>query len=143
MFDLAFYLAAPFWAVMILAPSWWWTRKLVASPWVTTLPLISYFWFVVPHFGELWTVVSRPDLGALQAFLAQPYGAAAIWAHVVAFDLLIGRWMYLQGRERGIHPVIVSLILLLTIFLSPIGPLVYLAVRERSRSELGYAAVHD
>ncbi|MFD0818199.1 hypothetical protein ACFQ0D_07675 [Micromonospora zhanjiangensis] len=36
----------------------------------------------------------------------------------------------MDGRERGIHPLIVSPILLLTIFLSPFDLLGYLAVRS-------------
>jgi hypothetical protein len=74
-------------------------------------------------------VVSKPDLPALQAFLGQPYGAAAIWAHLVAFDLFIGRWMYIEARGRGIHPLIASPILLLTIFLSPFGLVAFLVAR--------------
>jgi Domain of unknown function (DUF4281) len=130
LFDWAFYLAAPFWALLILAPTWRWTPRVFASPWVTLLPLGVYLAVALPHFGELWTVVSRPDLGALQAFLGQPYGASAIWAHLVAFDLFLGRWMYFEGRKRGIHPLIVSPILLLTIFLSPVGLIIFLAVRS-------------
>jgi hypothetical protein len=114
---------------MILAPSWSWTRRIVASPWVALLPLVAYFGLAFPHFGALWTVVSKPDLPALQAFLGQPYGAAAIWAHLVAFDLFIGRWMYFEARGRGIHPLIASPILLLTIFLSPFGLVAFLVAR--------------
>ncbi|TVT26283.1 DUF4281 domain-containing protein [Amycolatopsis rhizosphaerae] len=130
LFQLTFWLAAPFWALMILAPSWRWTSRILASPWVTLLPLAVYALVVGPHFGALWTAVSRPDLPVLQAFLAQPYGAAAIWAHLVAFDLFLGRWMYFEARARGIHPLVVGPILLLTIFLSPIGVVVFLAVRS-------------
>ncbi|HTF52110.1 MAG TPA: abscisic acid-deficient protein Aba4 family protein, partial [Pseudonocardia sp.] len=39
LFQLTFYLAAPFWALMILAPRWSWTPRVLASPWVTLLPL--------------------------------------------------------------------------------------------------------
>jgi len=129
-FTWTFYLAAPFWALLILAPTWSWTPRIFASPWAALLPIVAYFAFAFPHFGELWHVVSKPDLPALQAFLGQPYGAAAIWAHLVAFDLFLGRWMYFEGRERGIHPLIVSLILLLTIFLSPFGLVAFLVVRS-------------
>jgi hypothetical protein len=137
LFEWAFYLAALFWALMILAPRWSWTRRIMASPWVALLPLVVYFTVAFPHFGELWTVVSKPDLPTLQAFLGQPYGAAAIWAHLVAFDLFIGRWMYFEARERGIHPLVVSPILLLTIFLSPVGLVVFMVartIRIRSRA---------
>ncbi|HKS47950.1 MAG TPA: ABA4-like family protein [Amycolatopsis sp.] len=134
LFDSACYLAAPLWALMIFVPHWAWTRRIMSSPWVPLLPLAVYFAVALPHFGELWRVVSRPDLPALQAFLGQPYGATAIWAHLVAFDLFLGRWMYFEGRERGIGAPVVSPILLLTIFLSPIGLVAFLAVRSaRSR----------
>jgi hypothetical protein len=121
LFQLTFYLAAPFWALLILAPRWSVTPRVLASPWVTLLPLAVYVVVALPHFGELWQVVSRPDLPSLRAFLGQPYGAAAIWAHLVAFDLFLGRWMYFAA---------VSLILLLTIFLSPLGLIAFLAVRS-------------
>jgi hypothetical protein len=130
LFDVTFYLAAPFWLLMILLPTWSGTRRVMASPWITVLPLAIYFVVVLPRFGELWRVVSRPDLVALQAFLGTPYGAAAIWAHLVAFDLFIGRWMYFQARELGIHPLIVGPILVLTIFLSPFGLVAFLVVRS-------------
>ncbi|GLY68470.1 ABA4-like family protein [Amycolatopsis taiwanensis] len=137
MFDWAFYLAEPFWALMIFLPRWSWTRRIMASPWVCLLPLVVYFWAVLPHFAEFWRVMSRPDLGALQAFLSQPYGATAIWAHLICFDLFLGRWMYFEARDRGIRALIVSPILLLTIFLSPIGLVAFLAVRSAHRRAPG------
>jgi hypothetical protein len=134
LFQLTFYLAAPFWALMILAPRWSWTPRALASPWVTLLPLAVYLWFAVPYFGELWPVVSQPDLDALRAYLAQPHGAALIWAQLIAFDLFLGRWMYFEARSRGLPTVLVSVILLLTIFLSPIGLIAFLALRDARRA---------
>jgi hypothetical protein len=121
MFDWAFYLAAPFWALLILAPRWAWTPRIMTSPWVCLLPLVVYFANALPHFAELWRAVSRPDLPVLQTFLGRPYGATLIWAHLVCFDLFLGRWMYFQARERQIRSLIVSPVLLLTIFLSPVS----------------------
>jgi hypothetical protein len=130
LFQLTFYLALPFWVLLILAPRWSGTPKVLASPWVTLLPLAAYLVVALPHFGELWRVVSQPELGPLREFLGQPYGAAAIWAHLVAFDLFLGRWMYFEGRALGLPTVLVSVILLLTIFLSPFGLLAFLAARS-------------
>ncbi|NKQ58248.1 DUF4281 domain-containing protein [Amycolatopsis sp. K13G38] len=131
-FNWTFLIAAPFWALMIFLPAWRWTRRVLASPWVPLLPLLVYFPIALAHFGELWRVVSTPDLAELQAFLAQPYGAATIWAHLIAFDLFLGRWMYFDGQARGIRPLIMSPILVLTIFLSPFGIVAFLAVRSAS-----------
>jgi hypothetical protein len=130
LFQLTFYLALPFWVLLILAPRWSGTPRVFASPWVTLLPLAVYLVVALPHFGELWRVVSQPELGPLREFLGQPYGAAAIWAHLVTFDLFLGRWMYFEGRALGLPTVLVSVILLLTIFLSPFGLLAFLAARS-------------
>lgn len=129
-FAWTFPLATPFWALMILAPTWRWTARIMTSPWVPLLPLVCYFAAALPHFGALWHAVSRPDLGVLQAFAGSPYGAALLWAQLIAFDLFLGRWMFFQARKHRIHPLIVSPVLLLTIFLSPFGLVVFLIVRS-------------
>lgn len=129
LFNLTFYLAVPFWLLMIVAPRWAVTERIVASPWIATPPLAVYLIIVLPHFDRLWQAVSQPDLGVLQAFLGSGIGAATIWAHLIAFDLFIGRWMYWQARERDLHPLVMAPVLVLTILLSPIGLLVFLAIR--------------
>jgi hypothetical protein len=129
-FDLTFPLAVPFWALMILLPGWSWTRRIVGSPLIMVPPLVGYLVLAVAEFDRLRPVVSRPSLTGLAEFLGTPAGAAAIWAHVIAFDLFVGRWMYLDGRERGMHPLVTGPILVLTILLAPVGLLAHLAVRE-------------
>ncbi|MGY6656160.1 ABA4-like family protein [Amycolatopsis sp. TRM77291] len=129
LFTWTFPLAAPFWLLMIFLPGWSWTRRIMASPWTPLLPLIPYFVLAIAHLGELWAAVSRPDLDVLSAFTGTPYGAATIWAHLIAFDLFIARWMYLESREHRIHPLVTGPILALTIFLSPFGLVAFLLVR--------------
>ncbi|OZV77694.1 hypothetical protein CA850_22255 [Micromonospora echinospora] len=129
-FDLTFPLVVPFWALMILLPGWSWTRRIVGSPLVVVPPLVGYLVLAVVEFDRLWPVVSRPSLTGLSEFLGTPAGAATLWAHVIAFDLFVGRWMYLDGRERGMHPLVTGPILALTILLSPVGLLAHLALRE-------------
>ncbi len=38
--------------------------------------------------------------------------------------------MYLDARERGLHPLLMAPVLVLTILLAPLGLLVHLAVRS-------------
>ncbi|MEC3915641.1 ABA4-like family protein [Nocardia sp. CDC160] len=130
LFSLVFWLAAPFWAAMILAPHRVWTRRLVASPWIVLPPLLVYLALMLPHFPQFFAAMLRPDLATLREILGDDWGAAAIWAHLIAFDLFIGRWIYLDSRARSVSPLLVSPILFVTILLSPIGLLSYLAVRE-------------
>ncbi|OQO90173.1 hypothetical protein B1813_17160 [Saccharomonospora piscinae] len=129
LFDITFLLAVPFWALMIVAPGWSWTGRLLRSPWSATAPLAVYVLLAVPEFGRLWEVVSRPDLETLRAFLATPEGAAAIWAHLIAFDLFVGRWIHHDARARGVPHLLVAPVLVLTILLSPFGLLAYLLIR--------------
>ncbi|MFI9384941.1 ABA4-like family protein [Kutzneria sp. NPDC052558] len=133
LFQLTFLLTVPCWGLMIFAPTWSVTHRVVSSPWIMVPPLVVYLFQALPVFGDLWAAVSRPDLAVLQTFLATPAGAAAIWAQVIAWDLFIGRWMYLDSRERGLHPLLMAPLLVFTILLSPIGVLIYLGLRTTAR----------
>jgi|GEM_PF-617998 len=130
LFQLTFAVAAPFWALMILLPTWSWTRRIIGSPLIVVPPLVIYLLIMIPIFPDFWRAVSAPDLAVLQTLLGTPAGAATVWAHLIAFDLFIGRWMYLDARTRGVSAFLVSPILLLTIFLSPVGLLCYLLLRS-------------
>ncbi|WP_040840062.1 ABA4-like family protein [Nocardia brevicatena] len=130
LFDLTFLTAAPFWALMILAPRWHRTRTIVASPLICMPPLLIYAVLVLPRIGTFWHTLVNPNLPALQAMLGGSAGAAVAWAHFVAFDLFLGRWIYFDSRARGIHPVPISVLLLFTILFAPLGALGYLLIRS-------------
>jgi Domain of unknown function (DUF4281) len=129
LFQLSFLLAAPFWALMILVPTWARTRKVIGSPLIVLAPLAVCLVLLVPMFGQFWPVVTEPTLGGLQRLLASPEAVTALWAQVIAWDLFVGRWIYLDSRERNIHPLIMAPILVFTILLSPLGLPAYFAVR--------------
>lgn len=137
LFNLAFPAAFPFWALMILVPGWSWTRRIISSPLIVLVPLAVYFATVATILPEFAAEMLSPDLGGVQALLGTPEGTATVWAHLIAFDLFIGRWMYLDSRERGIHGLIMAPILVLTILLSPFGLTVYLALRAVAQRHRG------
>lgn len=129
LFDLTFYVAAPFWALMILAPGWSWTRRIVGSPLIVLPPLAIYFVQIAPILGEFALAMLRPSLAGVHDILAGVDGTAAIWAHLIAFDLFVGRWMYFDSRERGLHGLLMAPVYVLTILLSPFGLVAYFAIR--------------
>ena len=144
LFGLAFPLAAPFWALMILLPGWRWTRRIVGSPLIVLPVLAVYVAAVAPILPQFAAEMLDPDLAGVRAVLDSADGTATVWAHLIAFDLFIGRWMYLDARERGIHPLVMAPVLVLTILLAPLGLLVFLALRlvvgvrgERATSAVG------
>ncbi|TWP48103.1 DUF4281 domain-containing protein [Lentzea tibetensis] len=134
LFDLTFLLVAPFWALMILFPKWWFTHKVSESPLIVLPPLAIFAVLAASRLPELWAVVSTPELGEFTAFVGTPEGAALIWAQVLAWDLFIGRWMYLESRRLDISPLLMAPIMVGTILLSPVGLPVFLAVRRYRRS---------
>jgi hypothetical protein len=131
LFSLTFLVAAPFWALMILLPGWSWTRRIVGSPLIVLPVLAIYAILVIPALGDLLPVVTDPTLGGVRELLGGANGAAAAWAHMLAFDLFVGRWTWLDARDRGVPHLVLAPILLLTILFGPLGLAAYLAVRPR------------
>jgi Domain of unknown function (DUF4281) len=133
LFALAFPAAVPFWALMILAPGWRRTRQIIGSPLVVLVPLAVYLVAVAPILPGFAAEMLSPDLAGVREIVGSDAGTAVVWAHLIAFDLFVGRWMYLDGRERGVHPLVMAPVLVLTILLSPFGLLTYLAIRPLHR----------
>jgi hypothetical protein len=122
-------LVLPFWALMILLPRWRWTTRIMRSPLISAAPAALYAALVLPRLGEIWPAVSRPTLDGVAAFLGSPAGAAIAWAHFLAFDLFVGRWMYLDSQERRVNAWLMAPVLFLTLMLGPAGFLLYLILR--------------
>ncbi|MET8685930.1 ABA4-like family protein [Streptomyces sp. NPDC004732] len=129
LFDLAFLLAAPVWFLMIFAPKWGPTVRIAASP-LTVAPVLAvYLALAIPVLPELWAAVRSPDLDGFRELTASASGAGAIWAQVIAWDLLLGQWMFHEARRLGLHPLVMGPLLVLTILLSPFALLIFLALR--------------
>ncbi len=131
LFSLTFAVAAPFWALMILAPGWSWTRRIIASPLIVVPVVLIYAALVIPAFADVLPAVASPTLSGIRDLLGTADGAAAAWAHMIAFDLFAGRWSWLDARDRGIPALVMAPVLLLTILLGPLGLLAYLLIRPR------------
>ena len=92
-------------------------------------PLLVYAVLLVPFFGTYAGPIVSPDLPGLAVVLGSQAGAATIWAHAIGFDLFVGRWMYLDSRQRGVHALLMGPLFVLLILLSPLGLLAYLILR--------------
>ncbi|MFG2057609.1 ABA4-like family protein [Micromonospora sp. NPDC048930] len=131
LFGLTFAVAAPFWVLMILAPRWSVTARVIGSPLIVAPVLAIYAVLVLPALGDVLPAVTSPTLDGVRELLGTADGAAAAWAHMVGFDLFVGRWMWLDSRERGVPALVMAPVLLLTILLGPLGLAVHLGVRAR------------
>lgn len=129
-FRAANLLVLPIWTLMILLPRWRWAARIIRSPLVSAAPAILYAVLVLPRLGAIWPAVSRPTLCGVEALLGSPAGATIAWVHFLAFDLFVGRWIYLDSQERRISSWLITPVLFLTLMLGPAGFLCYLVIRS-------------
>jgi hypothetical protein len=80
--------------------------------------------------GEIWPAVSTPTLTGVAALLGSPAGAIIAWVHFLAFDLFVGRWIYLDSQERHISAWLMAPVLFLTLMVGPAGFLLYVFIRS-------------
>lgn len=139
-FSLSSLLVMPFWLLMIATPHWRWTKRIIASPLIAAAPAILYALLVLPQIGAILPAVMQPTLPGLVALLGTPAGATIAWAHFLAFDLLIGRWAYLDSREQAISAWLMAPILFFILMLGPAGFLLYLGARALWRALRGAGA---
>ncbi len=127
-FEISNWLVVPFWLLMIFAPRCTVTHRLMTTGIPVLLPAILYAVLVVPRIPGLWGELFNPALPNIATLLGTPEGAAIAWAHFLAFDLFVGRWIYQDSRLRDFSPWIMGPVLLLTLMFGPLGYLVYMAM---------------
>jgi hypothetical protein len=124
-FRIASLSVIPFWALMVLAPRWRGTARAVASPLIAAVPVLVYAGLVGPRLAALAPALARPELTDIARLLGTPMGATIAWAHFLALDLLAGRWIFLDARERGLPAWLTSPVLVLTLLFAPLGLAAY------------------
>lgn len=126
LFSLSSLVVMPFWFLMIFLPKWRYTSSILSSPWIATGAALIYVILVLPQITAILPAVLNPDLADINSLLSTDSGTTIAWVHFLAFDLFVGRWIYLDARARGLHPLITSPILFFTLMLGPLGFLAYL-----------------
>jgi hypothetical protein len=101
---------------------------------VSAAPALLYAALVLPRLGTVWPAVARPALTGIATLLGSPEGATIAWIHFLAFDLFIGRWIYLDSQERRLSAMLTAPVLFLTLMLGPLGFLTYLVIRAVASS---------
>jgi hypothetical protein len=122
----------PFWLLLVAAPRWVWTQRLVHS---VAIPVLYGVLYVV----MLTTAPAAPEgasMGSLTgvvALLSRPETAFAGWVHYLVFDLFVGAWIARDAARRGIHHGFVVPCLVFTLMLGPSGLLLYAVLRAAMR----------
>ena len=121
-------MAAPVgWLLMIVAPRWVVTKRLVLSGIYPLLLGLVYLALIVLFSGE-----AEGNFGSLQGvsqLFENPFALTAGWIHYLAFDMFIGAWEVNDSVKHGISHFLIIPCLILTFMFGPIGLLLYFAVR--------------
>lgn len=128
-FNLSNLFVMPFWALMIFAPHWRWSLRIMRTLWPVVALSVVYAVLLLSQMGGEAGGLLNPSLEGIAALLGTPQGAAVGWVHFLAFDLFVGRWAYVDSRERGISAWLVSPSLFFVLMAGPLGLLLYLLVR--------------
>ena len=120
--------SAPFWLAMLLAPRSRLTRRLLDGATPLFLGLgAAYDGLLVAGMVQSGEVIDFSDGDAVRSALAEPDLFLAGWAHYIAFDLFVGRWIWEDALARGRSA---RLALLLTWLAGPAGLSLYLVQRR-------------
>jgi len=134
LFTLANLAVLPAWALLVVAPRWKWTARLVVPVLVPALLSLVYLHLLVSHWAR-----ARGGFGSLaevRLLFDDPCMLLAGWLHYLAFDLFIGSWEVRDAQRLALPHLLVVPSLLLTLFFGPVGLLSYLVVRGSLRRRL-------
>jgi hypothetical protein len=128
LFTICSAVVVPQWLLMVVAPRWKGTRRLIAWNAIPLLLAAVYLYLVVTTFGR--AEGGFGSLDAVERLFANREALLAGWIHYLVLDLFVGGWMTRDAIRLGISSIVVAPCLLLTFLLGPAGLLLYWAVRS-------------
>ncbi len=132
----------PFWMLMLIAPDHERTHKWMQPPWFFVGPLVVWFIVILSDPKGLMELVTNSSsdgmLDGLVTLLGTPEGTLSAWAHMVAGDILVTRWIWKRTLEHDTDLWIARLCIFLGVMLMPLGlALSLFLVKEKNQSALG------
>ena len=127
LFSVCSFAVVPAWILLVVAPRWKWTARLIGSSVISLLLAGVYLVLVVTHFGR--TDGGFGSLEDVSTLFQNPAVLLAGWIHYLVFDLFIGGWEVRDAQRLGIPHLAVIPCLVLTFLFGPIGFLLYFSLR--------------
>ncbi|QJX45510.1 DUF4281 domain-containing protein [Hymenobacter taeanensis] len=131
LFSVANTVALLGWGLLLVAPRWRATRRLVLSGALPLLLAVAYALLISSHYlGPHSSEGGFNSLAEVAALFQDPWGLLAGWVHYLCFDMSIGIWESLDARRRGVPHLLLVPCLLLTFLFGPVGLLLYSLLRH-------------
>ena len=136
-YDLSFFLSTiwvgPFWFGMLVYSDHELTKKAMDNP-IFFIGPIAIWWALMASNPQalLDFAIDSMDptnvLAGLADLLATRAGAAAAWAHFVAGDIVVTRWMWKRCMENDCERWITTTSVFFGVILMPVGVVMHLAL---------------
>ncbi len=126
-FSIANLIAMISWIILIIAPRWIVTRKIIISGAIPLLLSAAYLILIVLFFGK--SEGGFDSLPNVMKLFTNEWSVLAGWIHYLAFDLFVGIWEVKDAQAKNISHWFVIPCLILTFLLGPIGFLLYSILR--------------
>jgi hypothetical protein len=127
LFSLASTAVLPGWLLLLLAPRWRPTARLVCAALSPGLLAVLYVALIAARWGGAEGGFS--SLADVRKLFADPWLLLAGWVHYLAFDLFVGAWEVRDAGRFGIPHLLVAPCLVLTFLFGPVGLLLYGVIR--------------
>lgn len=139
-FILATFWVGPFWFAMLLSPEKDKTKKLLNGPMFFLGPII--IWVIVMAMNPQGMIDfansgSHPNgfLAGLASGMSSKAGVTAMWAHMVAGDICVTRWIWQDSLNRKMNTWMYKLSIFFAVMLMPVGLVIYLIFRGNKKSD--------
>jgi hypothetical protein len=125
----------PAWLLLIFAPNWRWTDRIVHRVWIPLLycVAVTLILFIRPDSPEGASIAS---LKGFMLLLTNPMTVLMIWIQLVIWDLFIGAWMARDARRHGIHWAWMVVPMIAIFIFGPPGLVLYLGLRYVMRKTI-------
>ncbi len=145
-YDYSFFLSTiwvgPFWFAMLVYPEHELTKKVMNGPWFFLGPIVIWWAITIASpqgLIDLSKDFANPGgiLDGLAAIMGTKAGASAAWAHMVAGDIFVTRWMWKRCMEEGSKRWVSASTVFFGVMLMPVGLALHMAlVRPNSDHEI-------
>ena len=137
LFDLSFFLSTmwvgPFWIAMLVYPEHEKTQSVMGGSWFFLGPIVIWWALMASDPQALVgfamdSLDPRNVLDGLADLLGTRAGASAAWAHFVAGDIVVTRWMWKRCLDRGVERWKSAVSVFFGVMLMPVGVALHLVL---------------
>jgi len=123
----------PFWLVLIIFPQSQICRVFITSIFPISIISLVYSYLLYSLFNDGYDFLRNFELylglnSILNLFSDRSF-LILFWCHFLAINLFCGGWIVKDSQKFGINKILITLPLILTYFIGPIGITIYWFIR--------------